>query len=89
MIVLNLIPLCIKPSYVHCRWTNESDGKKYRAQVAFQVFISPEAYKVGPQTVAATKQIDPKFTNDEIEWFTNQQGSTILYGLLIKVIPVG
>ena len=69
------------------RWT-AADGKIYQTQVAFQVFIAPDAYGVGPETVAAEGQIDPKFSNDEIEWFTNHQGSTILYGLLIKLVSV-
>ena len=42
-------------------------------------------YQVGPQTIAATSEIDPKFSNQEIEWFTKKRGSIILYGLLVKL----
>ena len=42
-------------------------------------------YQVGPQTIAATSEIDPKFSNQEIEWFTKERGCIILYGLLVKL----
>jgi hypothetical protein len=66
-----------------CRWSYQ--GKSYHTRVAFQVFISPDSYQVGPETIGARKQLDPKFSNSKIEWFTSQQGSTILYGLLLKL----
>ena len=69
------------------RWSYQ--GETYNTRVAFQVFISPDAYEVGPETIGAKSKIDPQFSNSDIEWFTNQQGSTILYGLLIKVEDPG
>ena len=50
-----------------------------------QLCINPDSYQVGPQTIAATSEIDPKFSNQEIEWSTKQRGSIILYGLLVKL----
>ena len=47
--------------------------------------ISTHVYHVEPQTIAATSEIYPKFSNQEIEWFTKERGSIILYGLLVKL----
>ena len=66
------------------------NSKTYKAHVAFQVYVKGGSYKVGPETVLEEDKkdyiFDPKFSNDELEWYTNQQGSTVLYGLLIKVV---
>ena len=77
--VANILYLCDLSS----RWQHQ--WQTYHTRVAFQVFICPGSYQVGPETIGARKQLDPKFSNREIEWYTNQQGSTVLYGLLIKV----
>ena len=53
--------------------------------MAFEIFIAPESYKAGKQTIGLTEEIDPGFSTDEIEWTTSQQGSNILYGLLVKM----
>ena len=63
-------------------------GKAYKAKVALQVLIRPHSYKVGIETVGATKQgiaIDPHIPNTEIEWSTKEKVATILYGLLIEL----
>ncbi|XP_077984774.1 neuralized-like protein 4 [Glandiceps talaboti] len=57
----------------------------YEAKVVFQVCINPDSYKFGPQTIGATSDIDPKFNNQEIEWFTKERGCVIVYGLLVKL----
>jgi neuralized-like protein 4 len=62
------------------------DGKEYKAQVVMQVLIKPNAYSVGRQTVGAKTQIDPRFSNDEMEWSTKRRGAVILYGLLVRVM---
>ena len=59
--------------------------KASNAKVVLQLYINPDSYQVGPQTIAATSEIDPKFSNQEIEWFTKERGSIILYGLLVKL----
>ena len=59
--------------------------KTLKAKVVLQLYINPNSYRVGPQTIAASSEIDPMFTNQEIEWFTKERGSIILYGLLVKL----
>ena len=59
--------------------------KALNAKVLLQLYINPDSYQVGPQTIAATSEIDPKLSNQEIEWFTKERGSIILYGLLVKL----
>ncbi|XP_067828154.1 neuralized-like protein 4 isoform X2 [Heptranchias perlo] len=59
--------------------------RHHQAQVAFQVCVRPGSYKVGPQSVGASESIDPRFSNNEIEWVTKERASTVLYGLLIRV----
>ena len=59
--------------------------KKLNAKAVLQLCINPESYQVGPQTIGATSEIDPKFSNQEIEWSTKERGSIILYGLLVKL----
>lgn len=69
---------------VLCRVT--IDDKEYTAQVVMQVLIKPDAYSVGPQTVGAKTQIDPRFSNEEMKWSTRRRGAIILYGLLVRVM---
>ncbi|XP_070553380.1 neuralized-like protein 4 [Ptychodera flava] len=64
---------------------DESTKRSHRARVVFQVYINPTSYNVGPQTIGAQSEIDPKFSNQEIEWFTKERGVVIIYGLLVKV----
>lgn len=59
--------------------------KKLNTKAVLQLCINPSSYQVGPQTIAATSEIDPKFSNQEIEWSTKERGSIILYGLLVKL----
>ncbi|XP_070553384.1 neuralized-like protein 4 isoform X2 [Ptychodera flava] len=66
-------------------FTDKSTKKSHQARVVFQVCINPTSYKVGPQTIGVESEIDPKFSNQEIEWFTKERGSVIPYGLLVKI----
>ena len=59
--------------------------KAFNVKVVLQLCINPYSYQVGPQTIVATSEIDPKFSNQEIEWFTKERGSISLYGLLVKL----
>jgi len=59
--------------------------KKSNAKAVLQLCINPESYQVGLQTIGATSEIDPNFSNQEIEWSTKERGSIILYGLLVKL----
>ena len=77
---LYVLPIC-----VYIRFQDKKSGRSYNAKVAFQVLISPGSYKVGPETIGARGEIDPDFSNQEMEWSTNQQGCHILSGLLVKL----
>ena len=60
-----------------------------KIQFAFQLRIKPESYKIGPETIGAEEMIlDENFENKELEWYTKQNLSIVLYGLLIKVSKV-
>ncbi|XP_066296523.1 neuralized-like protein 4 isoform X1 [Branchiostoma lanceolatum] len=67
------------------KFTDPKTKTVHYARVAFQVCIRPGCYQTGPQTIGANEPIDPKFDNNEIEWFTKERGATVLYGLLIKI----
>ncbi|XP_068725548.1 neuralized-like protein 4 [Montipora capricornis] len=60
--------------------------QKLSAKAVLQLCINPQSYQVGPQTIGATSEIDPKFSNQEIEWSTKERGSIIVYGLLVKLV---
>ena len=62
-----------------------STNKSFSSKAVLQLCINPDSYQVGPQTIGATSDIDPKFSNQEIEWSTKERGSIILYGLLVKL----
>ncbi|XP_078367547.1 uncharacterized protein LOC144651479 [Oculina patagonica] len=62
-----------------------SSKKKFAARTVLQLCINPDSYTVGPQTIGATTEIDPHFSNEELEWSTKQRGAIILYGLLVKL----
>ncbi|KAL9978854.1 hypothetical protein ACROYT_G016434 [Oculina patagonica] len=62
-----------------------STNKTYTSKAVLQLCINPDSYQVGPQTIGAADEIDPKFSNQEIEWSTKERGSIILYGLLVKL----
>ena len=68
------------------RWTDpQEDYAPQQIRTAFQVRIQPGTYDVGPQTVGASKPIDPEFRNEELEWSTKRRAVTVLVGLLIKI----
>ncbi len=62
------------------------DDKEYKAQVVLQVLLKPDSYRVGQQTVGAKNQIDPQFSNSEMEWSTKSKGAIIMYGLLVRIM---
>ncbi|XP_070552398.1 uncharacterized protein [Ptychodera flava] len=59
--------------------------KVYWSKVAFQVWIKPESYNIGPQTIGAKYEIDPRFNNQELEWFTKRRGCIVVSGLLVNL----
>lgn len=63
----------------------------YGATVLLQIRIQPKSYEVGPQTVlgsSETFQIDPLFSNSELEWNTKRRGVTFIYGVLVRLQQV-
>ena len=67
------------------RFRDPKTKKLLQARIAFQVHVKPGSYKIGPQSIGANEQIDPKFSNNELEWSTKERGATIISALLIKV----
>ena len=83
------IRYCALPQYANKVIHTCTDGEKLDVQVAFKVRLKPTTYAIGQETVRATeqgKQIDPNFSNDEIEWYTkdDERGSIVLTGFLLK-----
>lgn len=77
------IKYCEEPAYTKFE---RSAVRGVRFKTAFQVRIADGAYFVGQETVGAReRQIDPLFSNDEVEWYTRRIGAPVLHGLLIKV----
>ncbi|XP_078356493.1 neuralized-like protein 4, partial [Oculina patagonica] len=62
-----------------------STKKTFAAKTVLQLRINPNSYKVGPETIDATEQIDREFSNEELEWSTRERRAIILYGLLVKL----
>ncbi|XP_033763671.1 neuralized-like protein 4 [Pecten maximus] len=67
------------------RMVDPKTRKTYHVRVAFQVWLKPGSYKVGPQSLGVNEQIDPKISNNELEWSTKERGSIMLDGLLVKI----
>lgn len=62
--------------------------KSIRFQFAFSVRQRPGSYLTGQETVGATAhgiKVDPHFSNDELECYTQEGVSVVLTGLLVKV----
>ncbi len=60
-------------------------GNRFR--VALQLRVEPGAYGIGPETIGARGEtIDKRFSNSEIEWFTENRGTHVITGLLVKKI---
>ncbi|XP_041093378.1 neuralized-like protein 4 isoform X2 [Polyodon spathula] len=59
--------------------------RSHHAQVALQVYVRPGSYKIGAQSLGLSEALDTRFSNSEIEWISKEKGSTLLYGLLIRI----
>ena len=60
--------------------------------MAFQLRVKPGSYEVIPETVGARRKgvrLDPRFSNEEMEWATDWKGSFLLVGLLVKLENLG
>ena len=67
------------------RFVDWATGENFNAKVVFRLYIKPDSYHVGPQTIGATEEIDLRISNQEIEWSTKQRGAIVFYGLLLKL----
>ena len=68
------------------RFTDTVESKTFASQVAFQVLVNPDSYSVEKETIGAgDTEIDPNFSNQEIEWVVEEHGAILLYGLLVKL----
>lgn len=81
------IRYCCLPHYAKPESFTGPSGIKYAARIVLQVRLRPGTYAVGHQTVGATTSIDPRISNDSIEYYTkgDEHGSHILTGLLISL----
>lgn len=70
------------------RFLDSSSKKLYQAKVAFQVYVRPGSYTIGPQQLGVCDPIDVRFSNNDLEWYTKEENSVILHSLLMKVDPV-
>lgn len=59
--------------------------KQLQARVAFQVFVRPGSYTVGPPRTGSGEPFDKHFSNSDLEWHTKERGATVLQSLLIKI----
>jgi hypothetical protein len=67
-----------------------ASGAWYEVRVAMYVFINPTSYKVKRGKIRDEKQRDPNFPDlDELEWFTEEEGSHHLYGVMVHVEKMG
>ena len=58
------------------------DGKQYC--FTLELRIQPGTYQIDQETIGASKQIDPHFSNNSIEWYTEQDHTHIFTGILIQ-----
>eukprot|EP01084_Bolivina_argentea_P264893 448865_1 len=72
--------------WIKCKHPSNKD-KNICVQFVFQCRIRPGSYKIGQETIGATKKgliLDTNFTNNEIEWYTKENVGITLHGLLLR-----
>ena len=75
---------------VICRFIDSETDERYKARIVLQVRIKPGSYTVGPSTISESlrrgrEQIDPNFSDNELEWMTDWECVHFIYGILIKL----
>jgi hypothetical protein len=63
-------------------------GEKVTMRFVFQARQRPGSYKIGQETVGANHQgitLDPEFSNNELEYYTKENVSIVLHGLLVNL----
>ncbi|KAL3888654.1 hypothetical protein ACJMK2_001019 [Sinanodonta woodiana] len=67
------LPYCCK---------RKKDGLTYRVKVVLMVHIRPGSYAVSANTSGGS--IDPWYSDNSIEWATNESNSVVVMGVLVK-----
>ena len=70
------------------RVSSGSGADEFRVRAALQLRVQPDCYAVGPETVGADGVVDERFSNDELEWYTERRSTHVITGLLLKAEPV-
>ena len=52
----------------------------------FELKMQPETFTIGQQTISASQRIDPDFTNNSIEWYTDSTHSHVLTAILVEEV---
>ena len=67
------------------RYSDDETQTLYEAKVVLQVLVFPDSYERCGQTVRTEFTEDPEIEDSEFEWYTEQRGSIIIYGVLISL----
>ena len=49
------------------------------------VLINPDSYKVKPGKIRDSRQRDRNLPLSELEWYTEEEGGHLLYGILVHM----
>ena len=81
------------PSIRYCAYgevyVDQTTFQGHKYEVAFQLRQQTGSYNIGQETVGAAKrkiEIDPLFSNNELEYYTKRKGVHKLYRLLIRPV---
>jgi hypothetical protein len=78
------------PSIKYCSYEDVCCDKTYfqgsSFEVVFQLRQMPGSYSIGQHTLGASVagQIDPLFSNDELEYYTVRKDAHVIYRLLVR-----
>lgn len=53
----------------------------------FEVYVKPDSFSMQRNSLSSIVNVDPAVPDSELEWYTNQTGSVMLSGLLMRVRP--
>ena len=75
---------CMFVSYYFPFYSTILNNLQYDARVVLQIFIKPDSYQVGKETLGG-RVSDPLFPDSELDWSTERKESTIICGLLVSL----
>ena len=82
-------PIYLSPSILYASQNLYAPSFKFNdkyAKIVIQCKIKPGSYKKFRETLSfRAKRCDPDFSNDELEWVTDDKSAVIPYGLLIGI----